>query len=44
VVAAVLAAERGARLLRVHDVAETVAGLRVWAAATNPAEAAQARQ
>jgi len=25
-------------------VAETVAGLRVWAAATNPAEAAQARQ
>jgi dihydropteroate synthase len=44
VVVAVLAAERGARLLRVHDVAETVAGLRVWAAATNPAEAAQARQ
>ena len=44
VVAAVLAAERGARLLRVHDVAETVAGLRVWAAANHPAEAAQARQ
>lgn len=34
VVAAVLAAERGARILRVHDVAETVAGLKVWAAAT----------
>lgn len=44
VVAALLAAERGAHLLRVHDVAETVAALRVWAAATNPAEVAQARQ
>ncbi|MDI9330775.1 MAG: dihydropteroate synthase [Alphaproteobacteria bacterium] len=30
VVAAVLAAERGAAVLRVHDVAETVAGLAVW--------------
>ncbi len=41
VVAAVLAAERGAHVLRVHDVAETVAGLRVWAAATDPAQARQ---
>lgn len=30
VVAAVLAAERGASVLRVHDVAATVAGLAVW--------------
>ena len=30
VVAAVLAAERGASVLRVHDVAETVAALAVW--------------
>jgi dihydropteroate synthase len=39
VVASVLAAERGARILRVHDVAETVAGLRTWAAATDPTQA-----
>ncbi len=39
VVAAILAAERGARILRVHDVADTVAGLRVWAAATDPSQA-----
>jgi dihydropteroate synthase len=32
VVAAVLAADRGARVLRVHDVAATVAGLAVWRA------------
>jgi dihydropteroate synthase len=32
VVAAVLAAERGASVLRVHDVAETRAGLKVWEA------------
>jgi dihydropteroate synthase len=32
VTAAVLAAERGARILRVHDVAATVQGLRVWQA------------
>lgn len=32
VVAAVMAAERGARIVRVHDVAATVAGLRVLAA------------
>jgi dihydropteroate synthase len=33
VAAALLAVERGARLVRVHDVAATVAALRVWAAA-----------
>jgi len=33
VVAAVLAVERGARIVRVHDVAATVAGLAVWQAA-----------
>ena len=32
VTAAVLAADRGARVLRVHDVQETVQGLAVWAA------------
>jgi dihydropteroate synthase len=32
VVAAVLAAERGARILRVHDVAATLDGLKVWEA------------
>ena len=32
VTAAVLAAERGATVLRVHDVAQTVAGLKVWLA------------
>jgi len=32
VTAAVLAADRGARLLRVHDVAATKQGLAVWAA------------
>ena len=32
VVAAVLAVERGAKIVRVHDVAETKAGLKVWAA------------
>ena len=30
VVAAVLAVQRGARIVRVHDVAATVAGLAVW--------------
>jgi len=34
VTAAVLAADRGARILRVHDVAETVQGLQVWQAMT----------
>lgn len=33
VAAAVLAVERGARIVRVHDVRETVAALKVWAAA-----------
>ena len=33
VAAALLAAERGARIVRVHDVAETVAALKVWDAA-----------
>ena len=33
VAAAVLAADRGARIVRVHDVAETVDGLKVWQAA-----------
>jgi dihydropteroate synthase len=31
--AAVIAAERGARIIRVHDVAETVDALKVWQAA-----------
>ena len=34
VAAAVLAVERGARVVRVHDVRETVQALRVWAAAS----------
>jgi dihydropteroate synthase len=34
VAAALLAVERGARIVRVHDVRETVAALRVWRAAT----------
>jgi len=33
VAAAVLAVERGAHIVRVHDVAETVAALAVWQAA-----------
>ena len=37
VAAALLAVERGARIVRVHDVAETVAALKVWAAARPPA-------
>ncbi len=36
VVAAVMAAERGARIVRVHDVAPTVAGLKVLAATIAP--------
>jgi dihydropteroate synthase len=31
--AALLAVERGARIVRVHDVRETVGALRVWQAA-----------
>ena len=38
VVAAVLAVERGARIVRVHDVAETLAGLAVWQAAAADAD------
>ena len=37
VLAALLAAERGARVLRVHDVGPTVQALKVLAAATSPA-------
>lgn len=36
VAAAVLSVERGARIVRVHDVRETVAALKVWHAATSP--------
>lgn len=36
VTAAVLAADRGARVVRVHDVRETVQALKVWLAATAP--------
>jgi dihydropteroate synthase len=32
VAAAVLAVERGARIVRVHDVAQTVHALKVWQA------------
>ena len=35
VVAAVLAVQRGARIVRVHDVAATIAGLAVWQAASH---------
>ena len=37
VAAALLAVERGARLVRVHDVAETVAALKIWNATNNEA-------
>lgn len=37
VAAALLAVERGARIVRVHDVAETAAALKVWVAARPPA-------
>lgn len=36
VAAALLAVERGARVIRVHDVKETVQALQVWKAAANP--------
>ncbi|MDP3825179.1 MAG: dihydropteroate synthase [Polaromonas sp.] len=36
VTAAVLAVDRGARVVRVHDVRETVQALKVWVAATAP--------
>ena len=38
VAAALLAVERGARIVRVHDVRETVQALAVWRAALNPLE------
>ncbi len=44
VAAAVLAVERGARIVRVHDVAPTVAALKVWVAAARPGAGVQARQ
>jgi dihydropteroate synthase len=34
IAAALLAVERGARIVRVHDVKQTAAALKVWAAAT----------
>jgi len=37
VAAALLAVERGARVLRVHDVRPTVEALKVWAAASGVA-------
>ena len=37
VAAALMAVERGARVVRVHDVAATVDALRLWRAATDPA-------
>ena len=37
VAAALLAVERGARIVRVHDVAETVAALKVWSATISAA-------
>ncbi|WP_295371547.1 dihydropteroate synthase [uncultured Pseudacidovorax sp.] len=44
VVAAVLAADRGARVLRVHDVRETVQGLAVWSAMQAQTAAARSQQ
>jgi dihydropteroate synthase len=38
VAAAVLAADRGARILRVHDVKDTVAALKVWSATISVAQ------
>jgi len=43
VAAAVLAAERGAAILRVHDVAQTVDALKVWAALRDAANRAGPR-
>jgi dihydropteroate synthase len=40
VAAALLAVERGARIVRVHDVRDTVAALQVWMAARRPANLA----
>ncbi|CAH2786766.1 MAG: Dihydropteroate synthase (EC [uncultured Paraburkholderia sp.] len=43
IAAAVCAAERGAAILRVHDVAQTVDALKVWAAMREAAEQSRAR-
>jgi dihydropteroate synthase len=40
VAAALFAAQQGARIVRVHDVAETVDALRVWQAAASAAQRA----
>lgn len=44
VAAALFAAQQGARIVRVHDVAETVDALRVWQAATSAARQSSATQ
>jgi dihydropteroate synthase len=44
VAAALLAVERGARIVRVHDVFETVQALKVWNAASNALESDDLRQ
>lgn len=44
IAAAVLAADRGARILRVHDVRETVAALKVWQAAQSALQGPAERQ
>jgi dihydropteroate synthase len=43
IAAAVCAAERGAAILRVHDVAQTVDALKVWAAMRDAAKQSRAR-
>ena len=43
VAAALLAVERGARIVRVHDVRETVAALRVWTAMNMQEQSGQGR-
>jgi dihydropteroate synthase len=42
VAAALLAVDRGARIVRVHDVRDTVAALKVWIATHDAARAAAA--
>lgn len=43
VAAALLSVERGARIVRVHDVRETVGALKVWAAASRQEQTGQGR-
>jgi dihydropteroate synthase len=43
IAAAVCAAERGAAIVRVHDVAQTVDALKVWAAMRDAANQRRAR-